>query len=325
MKWCVWAAVNLLFVVSTQCQCAAQPAQAASDSASNCLPGLPCSDRRARVAFPRTVISLGADTYLEYESLTISDGTVIQTNGFSLTIRSEVFRLEGTVYIRSFDPNFVSPVPAAPANGFAGASQNPGPDTEGPCQTCNGAAGLAGGAGANGVQGVSGRDAGKIQIGVTQKAEGKLVITNDGFAGGPGGPGGQGGRGGAGQQGGRARSGIIDCSSGPGVGGQGGSGGNGGSGGDGGRGGDGGVVVIQAPPGSNLEVKATVRGGVGGDGGVGGAGGLGGPPGFGGRGDRLCQGKEADRRGPPGEPGVAGTQGRKGEPGRSGVIVNSLE
>ena len=99
------------------------------------------------------------------------------------------------------------------------------------------------------------------------------------------------------------------------------SGGSGGSGGDGGRGGDGGIVLLQLPQGTQMKVEATAAGGNGGDGGEPGQGGMVGDPGFGGRGDGLCQGKEADRRGPPGQRGASGQSGRKGEPGRAGLVV----
>lgn len=296
-------------------------AQTSPRAAARCIEGLPCADRQARVEFPKTVISLGQDTELEYESLTISDGTIIQTNGYSLSFSVEVLKIQGMLSIRAFDPDArESPPPPAP-QGTAGMSQNPGPGTEGGCKTCSGAAGAPGEPGQNGANGRPGKDAGTIKINASRTAEGRLVIRNDGAPGGIGGRGGDGGPGGAGQQGGRARTGVFDCSSGPGSGGQGGSGGSGGSGGDGGRGGDGGIVVISVPKGTQMAIDAEAKGGIGGNGGDAARGGPGGPPGFGGRGDGLCQGKEADRMGPQGQFGANGKPGRPGEAGRKGAVV----
>ena len=298
-------------------------AQQPDSVVSSCIEGLPCADRRANVAFPKTVISLGADTKLEYESLTISDGTIFQTNGFALTIIAETLIVKGMLRIRAFDPEALITSPPAAPQGGAGIPYNPGPGTEGRCSGCGGLPGEKGQAGLGGGKGAPGRDAGQVRLTVTRMAEGGLVVQNNGSPGGRGGRGGDGGAGGTGEQGGRARTGIFDCSNGPGVGGQGGSGGSGGSGGDGGRGGDGGIVLLQLPQGTKLKVDATATGGLGGDGGDPGQGGLGGDPGYGGRGDGRCQGKEADRRGPPGQRGASGQSGRKGEPGRAGLAVTN--
>ncbi|MEM9623709.1 MAG: hypothetical protein AAF993_18835, partial [Pseudomonadota bacterium] len=173
----------------------------------------------------------------------------------------------------------------------------------------NGSGGSAGHGtdGGAGSHGANGNSAVLIKIEANQLI-GKLVIINNGSAGGSGGAGGNGGHGGKGGKGRNSVNGLFDCSSGPGNGGNGGNAGNGGDGGRGGSGGDGGSVVIsidRVEQGSALLVSS--KGGLGG-----GAGAIGRAGSLGAGGERGNTGGKCGSggRGP-------GADGAKGNDGRS--------
>lgn len=294
----------------------------------NCIPGLECSDRNAKLAIPNTTISLSRDTDLTFDTLSIAEGTIIQAGSFHFKLKVQVLNIEGQAIVRSFDPNLTLAPPPKAQTGDQGASFPPGPNTEGPCQACTGRSGGRGGDGKPGAPGIAGQNAGAVAIEISVRMSGNLLIDARGQPGGPGGDGGKGGDGGTGEQGGRARSGVVDCSSGPGFGGPGGPGGDGGVGGNGGSGGDGGVAVLRVPQSARPSISVMADEGRGGPEGSPGPGGIGGEGGYGGRGDRLCQGQEADRKGARGADGRprndkerASFIGQRGKPGRAGTLV----
>lgn len=268
---------------------------------------------------PKGEFTLLEDTSLTYDKLTLSDGTIITTNGkdYDLLIRQELV-IQGNAIIRSFPPTRVPSAAPEAAMGGPGRSYDRGPNTEGAPVATKGNDGGQGLPGQTGMPGANGEDAGFITLRFEPgaKGQGKLVIRNHGGVGGPGGKGGQGGPGGDGQQGGRGEDGVVDCASGPGNGGNGGNGGPGGLGGRGGDGGRGGTIVLQAAS-KTIEdwiesAELFVDGGTPGQPGPGGRGGNPGQPGYGGRGSHRCQGKEADRMGAPGQPGKNETAGLSG-------------
>ncbi|TWB62908.1 hypothetical protein FBZ94_103607 [Bradyrhizobium sacchari] len=294
----------------------------------SCIPDVGCFSAEAKVNIPKIKITFSKDAELTLDTLSLADGAIIEIGTAHLKLRVRDLKIEGRATIRTFDPGFVPQKPATAPTGEPGTSYNPGPATEGRCPACVGRPGGNGADGYAGTQGVAGQKGGYVTLQISEAMIGELSIDTRGQDGGPGGDGGNGGAGGVGEQGGRAQSGVLDCSTGPGYGGRGGAGGDGGRGGGGGNGGDGGVIVLQVPLAARPLIKATSEGGLGGEDGLPGHGGLGGEGGFGGRGDRLCQGREIDRKG---ERGVDGrpspksdilslTHG-KGLDGRPGTLI----
>ena len=264
-------------------------------------PGLPCPSSD-NVIGPG-IISLTAPASLHYRSLRIATDTVIETNGnsFTLTVDRNLI-VEGSLTLRSFDPaRAPEGAPAAPTAAQSGASYDPGPATEGPPNSSDGAKGGDGDTGKTGTAGNSGRDAGPIVILIGGRALGSLAILNSGGKGGIGGFGGNGGNGGDGQQGGRGTPAFIGCAKGGGRGGNGGIAGAGGLGGAGGSGGRGGSILIKvAYQSDDFLVTADSLSGEDGNSGETGAPGKPGRAGFGGRGSGGCQGEETNRMGQPG-------------------------
>jgi hypothetical protein len=300
----------------------------AKTAASACIPGMFCSDMDGRFLVPKSTVALASDTKLDFDTLSMPMGTVIQTNGFKLEIHVRSLKIVDEARIRAFDPASTPDLPPKALNGPDGHSFDRGPNTEGRCGGCAGQSGEAGSSGTIGILGTSGRSAGIVVLEVSEGIEGKLNVEDRGERGGPGGEGGDGGDGGSGEQGGRAETGTFDCHSGPGDGGSGGAAGDGGTGGKGGEGGAGGVVVLKVPKELTAQFMISVEGGPGGEGGPPGKAGNGGDSGFGGRGDGLCQGKEGDRAGVKGSPGhpnnpfeVIQMKGIQGSGGHQGTFI----
>ncbi|WDT85119.1 hypothetical protein [Alteromonas sp. 009811495] len=191
--------------------------------------------------------------------------------------------------------------------------------------TARGENGRSGQNGADGSAGTQGQSAGQIEIEVNEFS-GNLEIFNVGTNGAHGGNGGNGGDGGDGARGTPSRSGLIDCSSGPGRGGTGGNGGNGGSGGPGGIGGNGGPISIKVDEKFNGLIEAQTIGGAAGAGGRPGAGGTGGAGGPEGETRGWC--KSAARYGGSGQNGESGSvplPSSSGVPGEISFNVKGQE
>lgn len=288
--------------------------------------GMFCQDRHAKVIAARIV--LPGPTSWDFESFSIPSGTIIETNGHELRLKTVDLRIQGQATIRAFDEKATPDPQPKESDGNDAPDFARGPNTGGRCQKCDARHGPKGGDGSGGKPGEPGSDASLMLVEVTRALEGQLRIKNRGGRGGRAGAGGDGAAGGDGEQGGRAKTGIVDCSSGPNYGGNGGPGGDGGRGGPGGSGGKGGTVLLRLPAASANAVEVHVEGGPGGDGGDPGKGGPGGLEGFGGRGDGLCQGKEGDRKGNIGAPGQPrndqerqAMRGPKGPDGADGTVV----
>lgn len=223
----------------------------------------------------------------------------IITNGYPLAITAKTIHGIDSKII-----SFTNGVAKSGRNGKRGADGA----YQGPQQ--NGADGLPG---EPGDKGMDGRNSGPVKI-KANRFIGNIEIFNYGEDGGNGGIGGNGGNGGQGGQGRPAKSGILDCRSGPGRGGAGGSGGDGGSAGSGGNGGNAGIVDLQIDKiNDNSIVVVNTRGG------NPGLPGSPGRPGKGGEGGRegelanFCG--SANRHGEPGKPGSPGAEADKGKIG----------
>jgi hypothetical protein len=270
-------------------------------------------------------IVLQKDTVWDENKLVLVNGTVIKTDGHSLTIIANQFAIDGTATIYSFDPGEIpSKIADAPPSA-AGKSYDRGPTSGGAGDGINGSSGGAGDPGISGTAGTAGRNAGVIRLVLKGLAQGNLTITNDGSDGGPGGKGGDGGGGGNGQQGGRGIPKklfgvVIGAERGPAVGGKGGDGGRGGNGGKGGDGGNGGEVIVESSQlNEALHINASAKAGKPGQGGLPGKGGAPGLNGYGGRGTVGVSGREFERAG---KPGIAGADGSSGVPGLPGTPGN---
>lgn len=260
------------------------------------------SKNTAPVSTERIVLS--KDKTIDWSELRAKE---IVTNGHKLTINAS--DITSPLKIVSYQ--------RSAASGMDGEAGNPG--TNGSFMQ----AGTNGSRGKDGFAGAAGERASEIRINVKGLLDSKLIIENSGQTGGSGGAGGRGGPGGSGGQGHPAKSGIIDCNSGPGRGAQGGDGGNGGTGGSGGSGGDGGLVKISVKElGANGAIKVVSNGGIGGFPGTGGDGGIPGAGGPEGNTGGLCS--SAGRQGPTGIAGQSGASGLQGGNGSDGKIVLSL-
>lgn len=297
-------------------------------NAESCLPGVGCFSEDAKVSVPKMTIIFSKDADLTFDTLSLADGTIFEIGGLHLKLKVRNLDIGGRAVVRTFAPTVVANKPPTPPPVGQGASYDPGPATGGNCAACVGRPGGNGTEGRPGATGVAGQTGGYVAIQILNSMSGELLVDARGQYGGLGGDGGDGGPGGTGEQGGRAQSGLLDCSTGPGYGGRGGAGGDGGKGGDGGNGGDGGIVVLQVPQTVRQAISVMVDGGPGGEGGAPGRGGSGGAGGAGGRGDRLCQGRETERKGERGVDGrpspssdIMSLKGAKGSKGRPGTLI----
>jgi len=228
-----------------------------------------------------TVAPIGANVSLTLavQTLTLSHGAQIITNGNNLTIQA--VSIVGGGSIIAFRPEDRTPPPSA-----------------------------------TGQSGVPGHAGGNVFLDVENGIDGNLTVDLTGQNGGAGGPGGPGPGGQAGVRGANAVEGLFDCRSGGGDGGpgaQGGQGQAGGNGGDGGSGGD--LFISRALEPQESRIIRALNGGALGSPGQGGPGGPGGPGGEGGSGSLKCSGGHG---GPQGPPGTAGPNGNPGSPGKAG-------
>ena len=267
---------------------------------------------------------LQGPTEWTYPNIRVRGGTIIQTNGYDLTMAAPEGELiiEGQATIRSFPDDFSTPTPPQVPKAADGA-------VLGEADRCsNGIKGNTGATGTTGTAGVAGKDAGPVKI-IAHEAKGTLLINNSGTNGGTGGRGGDGGDGGTGQRGGRGTAGVIDCSCGGASGGPGGDGGAGGTGGAGGRGGAGGDIFVDIFETQDLKLALASRGGMPGEFGLSGTGGNPGSGGLGGGGDGpFCRDESLSRqnhtKGNPGKtPKVPGTDRIQASPGA--INTNGLD
>jgi hypothetical protein len=298
--------------------------------ASTCLPGMVCPDSNGKLFIQKSVIVLSSDTELNFDTLEVADGTIIETAGHKFKLVVKSLQIQGAATVRAFGQNGVGLMaPDKPALAKRGKSFDRGPSSEGRGDgNRDGHDGGTGETGAVGLEGQHGLAAETIVVEVNDFMAGHLLIQNTGSRGGPGGEGGDGGPGGDGEQGARGETGDfgIGCKRGGAYGGRGGPGGDAGVGGRGGLGGAGGVVVLKLPSAGRDLVAVTVDGGQGGLGGPAGSGGPGGLGGYGGRGATGCQGEETNRQGKDGAAGrphddsekdiMRGKPGKAGDPGQ---------
>lgn len=233
------------------------------------------------------ITPLGVSRSLTVHTLTLLNGSKIETNGNDLTLyASKIVGNGGNL------------------DSFSDQDANPPVATAG--------------------KGHNGRDGGHVVLCSSRGLDGSLTINLRGQNGGAGAPGAVGSGGTQGPRGSNAVQGMVDCRSGGGDGGQGGQGNIGSPGTDGGNGGNGGSLNLCGNLATSRErIFFSAPPGVGGLGGAGGFGGPGGQGGEGGSGSASCSGGRAGQPGPPGPQGERGNSGADGVGGK--VSLDGLE
>lgn len=273
------------------------------------VPETPITRERIVDSRGSSKISLSSPTEWNYPDDVVRIRGTVVTNGKPLTINAAKLIAEDASVV-------VSELPLLAASGQDGAN--------GPLGLGGAGAGEAGARGSDGQSGSTG-ESGLATGAVTIQAvafEGRLRVSVSGGDGGNGGRGGNGGNGGNGARGEASRSGVFDCSSGPGRGGRGGDGGTAGKGGDGGPGGSAAVVSFRIRDFFSGSIEASAKGGIGGRGGLTGTPGQGGTGGAEGEARGLC--RPAGRNGANGTTGTTSSVGTQGRPGADGRILIDL-